>query len=236
MKIYICANNYNEKQSKDQQFVRDTLTDKGFMCVEDPKACDLIVSLGGDGALLRAAQVALKSDKPLIGINAGRKGLLCALTLAQVGELEGILQECHLEERTLIETEVDGIRHVAVNDILVSKYDFGQTADLSVYVDDRQVMDFRGDGLIIATPTGSTAYNKSAGGPYLEPDTPVLVLTPVCCHDRIAYPYVASDERTIGVKVDHDHCGIYVDGRYVGDVSDSLIVNRSAGKLRLYCR
>ena len=167
---------------------------------------DLVVVLGGDGTLLYAARVLACQKVPLIGINLGQLGFLTDIPanametmLGQV--LDGEYQE---ETRTLLKTKIvrDGnivSRTVALNDVVLTKGARGSMIDLEVYVDGRFVYSLRADGLIVATPTGSTAYALSSGGPILHPDLAAIVLVPICPHTLSNRPIALSDRCTVEV-------------------------------------
>lgn len=201
-----------------------------------PKDCDLIVSLGGDGAVLRAAQLALRWYKPLLGINSGRLGWLCAMDFGEIDRFDAALKNCAAAEKRLLAFEYGGGTYRALNDVLLGKRGFGSTVDLDVAVGEENPCRLRGDGLIIATPTGSTAYNLSAGGPILDAALSAILLTPVCPHDRFAHPMAIDDGRTVRVTVRNEPVGLYADGKYVGDLEGALEVRRAEETLTLYAR
>lgn len=245
MKLYVCANGYNETQIKQALECVDVLKKLNHECSInenpnlsyhnfDPQDCDLIVSLGGDGALLRASKVALEYDKPLIGINAGRLGYLCALSIEEVEKFNEILDSCILENRSILKLTYNNNEYLGVNDIMIGKTNFGKTVDLNVYHDEMLLMKVRGDGFLISTPTGSTAYNASAGGPLLDKESDTFVITPICSHDT--RPYVIADNKKINIKLNHDDAGIYVDGEYIDKCHDAVLVSKANHQLKLYCR
>lgn len=233
MKLYICANGYTDRQKREAEACIEELTKAGHDChLSSAPECDLIISIGGDGALLRAAQTALRYDKPLFGINSGRLGYLCALSIQEISRFEDVLSLCHVHKRTILEYEWEGERKLAVNDVVIGKKNFGQTVDLLFECGDVK-MPVRGDGLILATPTGSTAYNYSAGGPLLEGDQKDLAVTPICAHNPEAKPLVIPDDRTLTVVNRRDNAGIYADGEYIGDLKEKITVNASKQILKL---
>lgn len=245
MKLYICANGFTKAQIKQALECLETLNNLGHDCSIDenpklsyrnfdPKQSDLIVSLGGDGALLRASKVALEFDKPLIGINAGRLGYLCALSIEEVDRFDEILDACFLQDRGILKLDFNEISHYAINDIMIGKTNFGKTVDLNVYCDDNLLKTVRGDGLLISSPTGSTAYNVSAGGPVLDIESKVFAITPICSHDN--HPYVIADNKKVKIVVNHDDAGIYVDGEYINKCREYVEVYKADKPLKLYCR
>jgi len=247
MKIYICANGYTDYQVKQAIECANKLTLLNHECSvnENPKLsynlfpaseADLIVSLGGDGALLRASKIALNENKPLLGINSGRLGYLCAMSLDEVDNFDETLNKCKIKERTILQLEYNQKKYQTLNDVIVAKPDFGRTVDLTVNVENKTLMKVRGDGLIISTPTGSTAYNFSAGGPILDNDSKVLSITPICPHDKSGYPCVINDNKEIKIIVNHDDALIYVDGELIGKTKDMIVVNKAIDKLKLYTK
>ena len=236
MKLYICANGFTDTQVQAAKEVKELLKKQEHEIVSSVEESDLVLSLGGDGALLRAFQEAFKVDKPLLGINSGRLGYLCALKQEEISDFDQILKQCRTVEKTVLECEVNHKINYALNDIIVSKNDFGQTVDLDLKIEDKYRYSMRGDGLIICTPTGSTAYNLSAYGPLLEDGTNVLAVTPICAHTKDIVPLVVSEHKKINISVNHDDAGIYADGKHIGNTTESVTVSGSERKLKLYVR
>ena len=162
-----------------------------------PGKVDLIVVLGGDGTLLSVARLVDGLGVPILGVNLGGLGFLTATTLeALFPTLEAVLRgEYEAEERLVLVAELmrGGTRvteHLALNDVVVAKGALGRLIDLDVRADGEPMTAYRADGLIIATPTGSTAYNLSAAGPILFPTMDAVVLTPICSHTLTNRPIV----------------------------------------------
>lgn len=199
-----------------------------------PDECDLIVSLGGDGAVLRAAQLAIAADKPLIGINSGRLGFLCAIPFIGIQHFYVLLDSCNITERALLECSYKDATYYALNDVTIGKPNFGETVDLTICVDNEGIGKVRGDGLIISTPTGSTAYNRSAGGPLLDPESSSILMTPICSRNSITRPVVLGDKRVISVTERQDCAQLYVDGKPIGTLNSEVTIRKSARTLALY--
>jgi NAD+ kinase len=171
-----------------------------------PGKVDLIVVLGGDGTLLAVARLVGGLDVPILGVNLGGLGFLTATTLeAMFPTLEAVLRgEYAAEDRLMLVAQLT--RHgkpvaeqLAVNDVVVAKGTLGRLIDLDVRADGQPMTAYRADGLIIATPTGSTAYNLSAAGPILFPTMDAVVLTPICSHTLTNRPIVLP--ASIGLEV-----------------------------------
>lgn len=167
---------------------------------------DVILTIGGDGTILHEANLSLEYRKPILGINLGRCGFLAT---CEVDEMEAKLSavargEYFLDNRMLLYVRVlgdDSWEGHALNDVVMTKGRLQQAVDFSIYCDDILVEHYRGDGVIVATPTGSTAYSLAAGGPILDSQTKGIVVTPICPH-RLASPaMVFAQERKINLCV-----------------------------------
>lgn len=172
------------------------------------EGCDLIVVLGGDGTLLSAARAMGKSEIPLFAVNLGGLGFLTAITISELfPELERALHGEHrVGYRRLLQTEI--IRggetvasYHALNDAVLTKSDLARMIDLDAWVDNQFVCAYKADGLIIATPTGSTAYSLSAGGPIVFPKVPAICMTPICPHMLTNRPVILPETSVIQI-----HC------------------------------
>ncbi|MBQ7923434.1 MAG: NAD(+)/NADH kinase [Clostridia bacterium] len=207
--------------------------------VHTPDECDLVVSIGGDGCVLKAACIAVLYDKPLVGINSGRLGYLCALDISALENAdENVFAPLLPAERTLLSFYLNGEHHFALNDVVFGKEYFGETVDLAVQCNGRQLASCRADGVIVSTPTGSTSYNLSAGGPILLPDSPCFVITPICPHFSDIHPYVVPDtaELTVCVAGRSEQAIVYADGIMLGKIHDRLMLTRNSRSLKLLVR
>jgi NAD+ kinase len=178
----------------------------GMPRADVPEGCDLVIVLGGDGTLLSAVRAIGRREIPLFPVNLGSLGFLTAITVDELfPELERALRGEHrIAKRRLMNTEVvrDGKTvgtFDALNDAVLTKADIARMIDLDVYVDDQLVCAYKADGLIICTPTGSTAYSLSAGGPIIFPSVPALCLTPICPHMLTNRPVLVPDSSRIRV-------------------------------------
>jgi len=180
----------------------------GFRDAEGLAAdADLIVAVGGDGTMLRAAHAAGPAGTRLVGVNLGRLGFLTDIGAAEVDLLDGILDGESVEDaRCMIAASVlrDGApiaQALGLNDIVVQRWDVGRMIEFETWVGGRLVSAHRADGLVVATPTGSTAYALSAGGPILHPGLATLVMVPICPHTLSDRPLVVSTGETIEVLI-----------------------------------
>ena len=203
------------------------------------KNCDLIAVLGGDGSILRAAQFALKYNKPLFGINLGRVGYMAELEKDELELISNLYNGNYsIEKRMTVSVYVDnGNGEViklgnALNDVVISRGAYSQCADFSLFADGKNVRAFRADGLIVATPTGSTAYSMAAGGSVLDPTLKCICVTPVCPISRYACPTVFSGDSVLEIRHKDERIGglvVSVDGEVLHSlkIEETLIVKKS---------
>ncbi len=194
-------------------------------CLEQ---ADVILTIGGDGTILHEANLSLRYAKPILGINLGRCGFLAT---CEVSEMEAKLSavargEFSVDNRMLLYVRVlghDGWEGHALNDVVVTKGRLQQAVDFSIYCDDILVEHYRGDGVIVATPTGSTAYSMSAGGPLVEPENENIIMTPICAHSLAGKSFVLAPGRQITIVPEriHDRPAILV-----ADGGDSIALIR----------
>jgi NAD+ kinase len=183
------------------------------------------VSMGGDGTFLRVVRLAAAEDVPVLGVNFGRVGYLPDLLPGQVREalttfLDG---KAAIEERCALEVSIsdrsvagDAVL-LALNEVVIEKIDFGHTVRLATTINGEKALTYSADGLIIATPTGSTAYNLSAGGPILAPTLRAMVVTPVAPHFSLDRSLVLTDAQRVCVEVASDRAGaLVIDGLDIG--------------------
>jgi NAD+ kinase len=165
---------------------------------------DVMIAVGGDGTMLHAARLAGRSETPILGINSGRLGFLADTPMHRAEEAlhHLVAGNWRSEKRFALQASSPngGEAHFALNEFLFSKHSGISMITLEVYCDGRKINKYWADGLIIATPTGSTAYNLSAGGPIIFPETEVMVITPVCPHALTTRPLVLPADRKIEVR------------------------------------
>lgn len=204
--------------------------------------CDLVVVLGGDGTLLAVARTL--GGVPILGVNLGSLGFLTEIGRDELypSLVQVLAGNFALDERALFDVELrraDGARlaYRALNDAVITKSALSRIIELTLRVEERLVARFRADGLIISTPTGSTAYNLSAGGPILDPRLPVAVLSPICPHTLSLRPLVVPDESRVEVTLETQREEVYLtldgqEGTTLG-YGDSVRVRRAAQGVRL---
>lgn len=200
-----------------------------------PAEADLALSIGGDGTFLRTAAWVAETETPILGINTGNLGYLSALGIDEaVAHTNFILEGDYIvEPRTLLHVQADGMRGwpYALNEAVVAKEDSASMITASATVGGRALTDYRADGLIVSTPTGSTAYNLSAGGPIVQPSAPCWIITPICAHSLGMRPLVISDDMEISLKVT-GRCKAFrlsLDGRSVALPQGTTVTMRRAG-------
>ena len=210
----------------------------GLCRVGAPGDCDAVVAFGGDGTMLRAARTALAADKPLLGVNTGRLGYLCALTEPDLeGFDEAALRALQPSQRTLIEFDWHGETHRALNELMIAKNDYGTTLDTRAALNGVPLDDWQGDGLLVSTPTGSSAYNLSAGGPKLLPDCGCFVINPLCPTGLNRAPIVFPDGDTLTItavpRFSPQEARVYADGVFIGVLENELTLRRASQTLAL---
>ncbi|WP_260705285.1 NAD(+)/NADH kinase [Edaphobacter flagellatus] len=205
---------------------------------------NLVIVLGGDGTLLAAARAFAHSPTPILGVNLGSLGFLTEVPLADLySSLEAWCDNCaSIEERDMMHVELrrrgSTIRHWdALNDVVVSKGAIARMADFSVEIDQQFVAALRADGIIVSTPTGSTAYNLAADGPIVMPSVNALVVTPICPHLLTVRPIVVPGDSTVMIHIEGVPNLTYltVDGQEAVElqVDDQVLCCRSEQRVRL---
>ncbi len=188
---------------------------------EVPTHSDMIIALGGDGTLLAAARAVGNRGTPILGVNLGRLGFLTELKPKEIfPTLERIWQGNYsLEERMVLRVVISSKPGApifyALNDLVIDKGSFSRVIQLETFLNGESLSTFSADGLIISTPTGSTAYSLSAGGPIINPRMEAIIITPICPHSLSVRPMVISQEETFEVAVysDHNSAMLTIDGQ-----------------------
>lgn len=219
--------------------------DLRFVSMEEAfRGCDGLICLGGDGTILHAARLVGYRDIPLLGINTGTMGFLAELESNEL-ELLGLLSsdEFTLDSRMMIHVTVRRNGRVifednALNDAVITKGAVARVIQLTVQCDGQKAMEFDGDGVILSTPTGATAYSVSAGGPIVEPTARNIIVAPICAHTLSARCLVLSKERNVLVqigRIGRRNAFLSVDGgkAFRLDAEDEILVTTSRRSLKL---
>ena len=254
-KVGIIPNIEKEKSKVAAEKIISFLQEKGFEALIEKEAvealnidiagCDekelyseseFIVVLGGDGTMLNAGKIACEHNTPLIGINLGHLGFLTDTdTSGMESSLTKVIEgDYNLEKRMMIEAEVNSASEgtnsfYCLNEFALSR---GNMVEVGVYVNDEYIDDFFGDGVLVSTPTGSTAYNLSAGGPILKTDSNMLAITPICPHTLYARSIVVGADDVVKLVIDRyskTDLSAVVDGMHVSAVNkdDTVIIKKS---------
>lgn len=205
---------------------------------------DIIVALGGDGTFLNVARRVYLHNKPILGINLGTVGFL---TEVEKGDVKGIAHkllenEFDIEERMMLQAETVHKNKididVALNDVVVSRIALSRILHVKTYINDAYVDSFPGDGLIVSSPTGSTAYSLSAGGPIAEPDMNLMIVTPICPHILYSRSFITTGDRVVKIVIDenyHDNAMVTLDGQKGLEVTsgDEIRIKKAACSVKM---
>lgn len=254
-KVCVIANAGKEAAAERAEQVRTFFQDKGITCVvllDDfseqtsyetvlQEDIECAVVLGGDGTLIHAASKLAEKKIPVFGINMGNLGFL---TNADSGKARAALEalvagEYRVEERMMLEASVEGKAFgTALNDVVITRNGFSRIISVSIFVNGKPVCNYRGDGVIVATPTGSTGYNLSAGGPVVAPTTELFLITPICPHSLSARSILLSGEDELHLvvreekKTQDEEAIITLDGQRAKDLAaeDTIVIRKSDKK------
>ena len=205
---------------------------------KDLMSLDLLIVLGGDGTLLGVARkFSTVIDTPILGINIGNLGFLSSIEIQDFSEAlkkikngQYIIQNRILLECTMLNQD-DNDKGKALNDVVIARGTLSRMAKFEVFIDNKLYYRFKGDGLIVSTPTGSTGYSFSAGGPFIYPDVDVIILTPICPHTRGMQPIVLKSSSEILIKAENYNGEIYLtfDGQEAKQINDntSIIIKKA---------
>ena len=253
-KVCVIANAVKETATERAEQVRVFFCERGIDCVvllddfsentsyepvlQDDIECAVV--LGGDGTLIHVARKLAEKRIPVFGINMGNLGFL---THADSGKAKVALEsliagEYCIEERMMLEASVDGkVFGTALNDVVLTRNGFSRIISVGIFVNGKPVCNYRGDGVIVATPTGSTGYNLSAGGPVVAPKTELFIITPICPHSLSARSILLSSEDELHIvireekKTQDEEAILTLDGQRAKDLSaEDTIVIRKSGK------
>lgn len=206
-------------------------------------SCDVLLTVGGDGTIIHCAKHSAQLGKPILGINCGRLGYVAELESDEIYMLKSLLQgEYSLEERLILSVSVfrNGAKseeYAAVNDAVISRGSLSRIIDLQVAVDGANISSYRADGILVSTPTGSTAYALSAGGPLIEPGLKCIELVPICSHSLSASCAVLSPDSSVKIKAASPDGKSYltVDGQISVELGeeDYVVIESSPDPLKM---
>ena len=170
-----------------------------------PGACDILISLGGDGTILRMARIVGKNRTPILGINVGKLGFLAEISVDELDEClsEILAGRYHIEDRMVLQATSSKMKsdYFALNDVVMDLSSSSRMLSIETYVNGEFLSTFTGDGMIVCTPTGSTGYALSNGGPILSPSNRSMMISPICPHALTVRPVVIPDDCTVTLKV-----------------------------------
>lgn len=185
------------------------------------KACDIVLVVGGDGSIIHAAKHAALENKPVLGLNMGRVGFVAELEINELDRLADLTTGNYsIEKRMMLDVVVSQKnskrKFLALNDAVISRGALSRMIELAVSYNDSKLSHYRSDGLIISTPTGSTAYSLSAGGPVVEPQMKAMLLTPICAQSLFSRSVVFSDKAKLKISSEEydvrDEISLSIDG------------------------
>jgi len=213
----------------------------GLLGVEFEDMCkkvDFLVSLGGDGTLISLARRSYRYNKPILGINAGNLGFLTDINPENIGSfLDDFLKgDYRIDERMVIEVEYRDKKLYAFNDVVVSKEVISSMINIIVDTNEGYLNTYYGDGLIVSTPTGSTAYNLSAGGPVVYPLTEGFVLTPICPHSLTQRPLILPSYFELEIEVKENFAKLVIDGQEIYNLDEKIKLKKSKDPAKLIHR
>jgi NAD+ kinase len=205
--------------------------------------CDTVITIGGDGTILKASREAALCTKPLLGINMGRLGFMATLEADELDKLARLKSGDYCVSRRILldvfiesqepQEQQEQCAYLALNDVVLHRAATARLPDFEVHRGDIHVLKLRADGMIIASPTGSTAYSLSAGGPIIEPELQCLTVTPVCPHTLFSRPMIFAPDCRLGIYT--NDVSVVIDGRAVTafEKSGRVIVTKSEHYLDL---
>jgi NAD+ kinase len=207
------------------------LSGSGTLTSENASTMDLAVVLGGDGTYLRAVHALGGHKIPILGVNLGSLGFLTAHRLEDLYPLLEMVLKGQMEMRprstlraSLYQNGNLLKEHVSINDIVVERGQSPHLINVSVSIEEELVMETKADGLIFASPTGSTAYNLAAGGPIVHPEAKVILVTPICPHSLTSRPLVFPDDKTLSLRVlgEGKSATLTIDGQKIGEIDSQM--------------
>lgn len=225
MKIAIVTNPNLEKSKEISSEMSKIFKNEGvqndILDIDDLKSgYDFVFAIGGDGTMLKTARFYSQFETPVMGVNLGRLGFLSLISPEEITKLAQMLKtkDYYIQDRIMLEAK--GLK--ALNDFVIKGSTCNRTSKFNLFINDKQVFDCIADGIVVATPTGSTAYGLSAGGPVLSPELNCVVIVPICAHTMTVRPLVIPDTEKITVK--SESLNVSADGQqHINDLSEIVI-------------
>ena len=256
--IYLYAFSNKSKITEEIIFIYKNLSDEGFKISASLWICellkeelsvdissklssdDIIISIGGDGTLLRASKLACGHGNALLGINSGKLGFLTEFDLKNIRSYTSLIKNKNysIEHRKLIKVQYKNACEYALNDVVIYRGGFSKLINISVHNSDGLITSCVSDGIIISTPTGSTAYSLSAGGPIVSPDVNCLIITPICAHSLMHRSICVSNEQDLTISINSvvsKNCQLIIDGSIKESIAsgDNVTVSNTNKYLKL---
>jgi NAD+ kinase len=209
---------------------------------EFERSADMVISFGGDGTLLAVARLLIGTDTPIMGVNVGKLGFLAEFPVTALAEaLDDVIKGTYrLVDRTTLCTTVNGVVTHALNEFVVEKSTEARMIAIRAYVNEHHVADYRADGILVTTPTGSTAYSLAAGGPIIAPSSRVIGLTPISPHTLTLRPLIVQDNSEIRLELPFADtaANLVADGQIVTTLAagDSVIIRSGENMVKLVKR
>ena len=220
----------------------ERLSDKIVTLEDGAEWCDVVITIGGDGTLLSACKVASDNNKPIFGINTGHMGFLTTIEADEIFKLKNVEDKnlFTLQKHHFLQTKINNSQwYYCINDVIISKSMYTNTVGLALSCHDKVLMEFLGDGIIIATSTGSTAYSLSAGGPIVDSDLQAMIVSPVAPHTLTRTSMVMNKDKHLKItanNINRAQAYIALDGVYHQAISanDEIFVRLSPKYVSIY--
>lgn len=206
------------------------------------KRADMVMTFGGDGTLLATARTLMGSDVPIMGVNVGKLGFLAEFPVSELDEaiMDVLKGNYRIVDRTTLMVEFNGATSYALNEVLIERSAEAKMIAVRAFVNEHHVADYRADGVIIATPTGSTAYSLAAGGPIIAPSAHVICITPIAPHTLTLRPLIVNDSNEIRFELLGDQAVAHVvaDGQILGTArkGEQVVIRKSEHHVKLVKR
>ncbi|MCL2071675.1 MAG: NAD(+)/NADH kinase [Oscillospiraceae bacterium] len=221
LKVFIVS-----KTEKVDKAVLDKLSALGIERADCLGDCDIVITIGGDGTILRAGKESAKVNKPLLGINTGHLGFMATLERDGLDKLARLVRgEYTTSRRMLLDVQIGDIAYRALNDVVLHRGAASRLPDFTVICEETEVIRIRADGIIVSTPTGSTAYSLSAGGPIIEPRLECFLVTALCPHTLFNRPMIFSPEGQLQICT--SNVSVSIDGE------ESALLNKECGVITI---